>query len=90
MLDHILLTVSNTVSNIERSLAFYEWLKQGAPDPASIHWGFKAEDNAQVDDFYRAATAVGTKDNISPRARIEYSPGYYAAGLHIFPLRIVG
>ena len=71
MLDHIILTVSN----VERSLAFYQaalkplnikfflpyqgesghpdlwgfgdgkracfWLKQGAPDPGSIHWGFK-------------------------------------------------
>ena len=69
MLDHIILTVSD----VERSLAFYEaalkplnikffmpykgedghpdlwgfgdgkraffWLKQGKPDPASIHWG---------------------------------------------------
>src|SRR5712692_2235936 len=70
MLDHMILTVSN----VERSLAFYEaalkplnikfflpykgegdhpdlwgfgdgkraffWIKQGKPDPASIHWGF--------------------------------------------------
>ena len=55
------------------------WLKQGTPDPASIHWGFKAEDNAQVDDFYQAAMAAGAKDNISPRARVEYYPRYYAA-----------
>src|SRR5579863_8356416 len=73
MLDHMILTVSN----VERSLAFYEaalkplnikfflpykgegehpdlwgfgdgkraffWIKQGNPDPASIHWGFMAE-----------------------------------------------
>jgi len=98
MLDHIILTVSN----VDRSLAFYEtalkplniqfflaykgegghpdlwgfrygkgecfWLKQGKPDPGSIHWGFKAESNAQVDEFYRAAIAAGAKDNISPRA----------------------
>jgi catechol 2,3-dioxygenase-like lactoylglutathione lyase family enzyme len=109
MLDHIILTVSD----VERSLAFYEaalkpvkirfflpykgenghpdlwgfgdgkracfWLKQGTPDPASIHWGFKAESNAQVDDFYQAAMAAGAKENISPRARVEYYPGYYAA-----------
>ena len=75
MLDHIILTVSD----VERSLAFYEaalkplnikffmpfkgedghpdlwgfgdgkraifWIKQGKPDPASIHWGFMAETN---------------------------------------------
>ena len=55
------------------------WLKQGKPDPASIHWGFKAESKAQVDEFYRAAMAAGAKDNISPRVRVEYYPGYYAA-----------
>lgn len=55
------------------------WLKQGAPDPEAIHWGFRAESNAAVDNFYRAAMAAGAKDNISPRSRVEYYPGYYAA-----------
>ncbi len=45
----------------------------------SIHWGFDAETNAQVDEFYQAAMAAGATDNISPRARLEYYPGYYAA-----------
>jgi catechol 2,3-dioxygenase-like lactoylglutathione lyase family enzyme len=58
--------------------AFF-WIKQGKPDPASIHWGFMAENNAQVDEFYRAAISAGARDNISPRARVEYYPGYYAA-----------
>ena len=58
--------------------AFF-WLKQGKPDPASIHWGFIAENNRAVDAFYNAAIAAGAKDNISPRARLEYYPGYYAA-----------
>src|SRR5712671_1945530 len=109
MLDHMILTVSN----VERSLAFYEaslkplnikfflpykgegdhpdlwgfgdrkraffWIKQGKPDPASIHWGFMAENNGKVDEFYRAAISAGARDNISPRARVEYYPGYYAA-----------
>ena len=35
--------------------------------------------NAQVDASYRAAMAAGAMDNISPRARVEYCPGYYAA-----------
>jgi hypothetical protein len=73
--DHMILTVSN----VERSLAFYEaalkplnikfflpykgegdhpdlwgfgdgkraffWIKQGKPGPASIQWGFMAENN---------------------------------------------
>lgn len=55
------------------------WLKQGAPSPGAIHWGFKAESNAEVDAFYAAAIAAGARDNISPRARLEYYPGYYAA-----------
>jgi len=58
--------------------AFF-WLKQGKPDPAAIHWGFAAETNKAVDAFYKAAIAAGAKDNISPRARLEFYPGYYAA-----------
>jgi len=58
--------------------AFF-WLKQGKADPASIHGGFIAENNKAVDAFYKAAIAAGAKDNISPRARLEYYPGYYAA-----------
>jgi catechol 2,3-dioxygenase-like lactoylglutathione lyase family enzyme len=58
--------------------AFF-WLKQGKPDPASIHWGFIAENNKAVDAFCKAAIAAGAKNNMSPRARLEYYPGYYAA-----------
>jgi predicted lactoylglutathione lyase len=38
-----------------------------------------AESNEKVDEFYKAAMSAGAKDNISPRARVEYHPGYYAA-----------
>jgi predicted lactoylglutathione lyase len=38
-----------------------------------------AENNGKVDEFYRAAMSAGARDNISPRARVEYYPGYYAA-----------
>lgn len=38
--------------------AFF-WIKQGKPDPASIHWGFVAENNGKVDEFYRAAISGG-------------------------------
>jgi catechol 2,3-dioxygenase-like lactoylglutathione lyase family enzyme len=58
--------------------AFF-WLKQGKPDPEAIHWGFTGGNNAQVDEFYKAAIAAGAKDNISPRSRLEYYAGYYAA-----------
>ena len=47
------------------------WLKQGQPDPASIHWGFMAENNKAVDAFYKAAIVAGAMNNISPRARLE-------------------
>ncbi|HEX8415914.1 MAG TPA: VOC family protein [Sphingomicrobium sp.] len=57
----------------------YFWLKLGTPSPNAIHWGFDAVSNANVDEFYAAAMAAGAKDNISPRARLEYYPGYYAA-----------
>jgi len=109
MVNHIILTVSD----IEKSLAFYEaalapinirffipykgenghpdlwgfgdgqsaffWIKQGTPAPQAIHWGFDADSNDMVDTFYQVAMAAGAKDNISPRARLEYFPGYYAA-----------
>lgn len=55
------------------------WLKQGKPDPEAIHWVFMAETNSKVDEFYKAAMAAGARDNISPRSRVEYYPGYYAA-----------
>jgi hypothetical protein len=60
--------------------AFF-WIKQGKPDPAAIHWGFVAENNVKVDEFYKAAMSAGARDNISPRARLEYYPGYYAADI---------
>jgi hypothetical protein len=100
MLDHMILTVSD----VERSLAFYEaalrplsikfflpykgegnhpdlwgfgdgkraffWLKQGKPNPASIHCGFKAGNNDTVDEFYSAAISAGARDNISPRVHL--------------------
>lgn len=58
--------------------AFF-WLKQGSPSPEAIHWGFEADNIQQVNTFYEAAMAAGAKDRISPRARLEFYPGYYAA-----------
>jgi catechol 2,3-dioxygenase-like lactoylglutathione lyase family enzyme len=45
--------------------AFF-WIKQGKPDPAAIHWGFMAEDEDKVVEFYKAAISAGARDNISP------------------------
>jgi predicted lactoylglutathione lyase len=69
MLDHIILTVSD----VERSLAFYE----AALKPLNIK--FFMPYKSEVDEFYKAAILAGARDNISPRARLEYYPGYYAA-----------
>ena len=38
-----------------------------------------AVDNDTVDEFYSAAISAGARDNISPRVRVEYYAGYYAA-----------
>jgi predicted lactoylglutathione lyase len=38
-----------------------------------------AENNDKVHEFYEAAMSAAARDNISPRARLEYYPGYYAA-----------
>ena len=43
-----------------------------------FNWGFVAENKNKVDKFYQAAISAGARDNISPRARLEYYPGYYA------------
>src|SRR5258708_1112355 len=111
MLDHMILTVSN----VERSLAFYEaalkplnirfflplkgegdhpdlwrfgdgtraffWIKRGKPDPASIHWGLMAKNNVNITEFYRPPIPADPSYNISPRARVKYYPGYYAANV---------
>src|SRR5260370_8151720 len=53
--------------------AFF-WLKQGKPDPTAIHWGFVAENNKKVDEFYEAAMSAGASNNISPRARLQSYP----------------
>ena len=58
--------------------AFF-WLKQWKHDPDSIHWGFMAESNSKVDDFYRAALSAGARHTIPPRIRSEYASDYYAA-----------
>jgi len=55
------------------------WITEGNPDSAAIHWGFKTEDEKKVDEFYEPAMSSGARDNISPRARLEYYPRYYAA-----------
>jgi catechol 2,3-dioxygenase-like lactoylglutathione lyase family enzyme len=44
-----------------------------------VHLAFKADNQAQVDEFYRRALAAGGKDNGAPGIRAHYHPDYYAA-----------
>lgn len=57
------------------------WLKTGEPSAAAVHFAFIAESREAVDFFYAAALNAGGRDNISPRARTEYDPMYYAADI---------
>ncbi|HTG14008.1 MAG TPA: hypothetical protein VK747_01950 [Blastocatellia bacterium] len=40
-----------------------------------------AQNNDRVDEFYRAAISAGARGNISPRAGVEYYPGYFGRNL---------
>jgi catechol 2,3-dioxygenase-like lactoylglutathione lyase family enzyme len=44
-----------------------------------MHIAIAAKDRAAVDAFYRAALAVGGKDNGAPGLRPHYHPNYYGA-----------
>ena len=53
-------------------------LLEGEPTEG-LHLAFPAPTNAAVDDFHRAATEAGYRDNGRPGERPEYHPGYYGA-----------
>jgi catechol 2,3-dioxygenase-like lactoylglutathione lyase family enzyme len=44
-----------------------------------LHIAFPATDNRTVDDFHRAATEAGYRENGTPGERPIYHPGYYSA-----------
>jgi catechol 2,3-dioxygenase-like lactoylglutathione lyase family enzyme len=44
-----------------------------------VHMAFGATDNATVDEFHRAATEAGYRDNGEAGERPVYHPGYYGA-----------
>jgi catechol 2,3-dioxygenase-like lactoylglutathione lyase family enzyme len=45
----------------------------------NVHIAFRAQTNAQVDAFHKAATEAGYADNGAPGERAAYHPGYYGA-----------
>lgn len=55
------------------------WVTQGTPNAPRIHIAFRAESNAQVDAFYKAAMAAGGRDNGPPGPRPHYHANYYGA-----------
>ena len=55
------------------------WITAGEPQAPRVHLAFQAADEAQVQEFYRAAIEAGGKDNGPPGPRPHYHPGYYAA-----------
>jgi catechol 2,3-dioxygenase-like lactoylglutathione lyase family enzyme len=38
---------------------FFFWLKEGRPDPDTVHFGFVAKSHAEVTAFFDAAIAAG-------------------------------
>jgi predicted lactoylglutathione lyase len=51
----------------------------GGPTTEHVHVAFPAAANAVVDDFHRALTATGYRDNGAPGERPMYHRGYYGA-----------
>jgi catechol 2,3-dioxygenase-like lactoylglutathione lyase family enzyme len=54
------------------------WIAQGQPSK-TVHVAFAADDRKTVDQFHKAALAVGGRDNGAPGVRKEYHPNYYGA-----------
>src|SRR5882724_1660753 len=50
------------------------WLRQGDADARTVHIGFVAKSEAEVNAFYEAAMAAGATDNGKPGARLHYDP----------------
>jgi catechol 2,3-dioxygenase-like lactoylglutathione lyase family enzyme len=57
----------------------YFWLRSGSIGPGSVHIGFVAKSQSEVDAAYSAAIDAGARDNGRPGARTYYDPRYYAA-----------
>jgi catechol 2,3-dioxygenase-like lactoylglutathione lyase family enzyme len=59
--------------------ATFSLVNDGAPPVENLHIAFPAPDRQTVEDFHRAATTAGYRDDGSPGERSQHYPGYYAA-----------
>jgi catechol 2,3-dioxygenase-like lactoylglutathione lyase family enzyme len=55
------------------------WIGPGPKPPSSVHVAFAAKTRKLVDEFYKAALAVGGTDNGAPGLRPHYHEHYYGA-----------
>jgi catechol 2,3-dioxygenase-like lactoylglutathione lyase family enzyme len=77
-LGYSLLMEGSSGAGFRKELIPDFWIKQGMPSP-SVHIAFASGSRAIVDAFYRAALAVGARDNGLPGLRPNYHPNYYGA-----------
>jgi catechol 2,3-dioxygenase-like lactoylglutathione lyase family enzyme len=57
---------------------FFFWLKQGRPDPDTIHFAFVAKNHVEVNAFFVAAIAAGGREKTAPASQFQYHAEYYA------------
>lgn len=57
----------------------YFWLREGVASSETVHIGFVAKSQKEVNAFFEAAIAMDAKEVESPGPRLHYDPRYYAA-----------
>lgn len=55
------------------------YICEGSRNVARFHIAFRANNRAQVEEFYKAALAAGGRDNGKPGLRPQYHENYYGA-----------
>jgi catechol 2,3-dioxygenase-like lactoylglutathione lyase family enzyme len=58
--------------------AFF-WIGNHGQPTTALHVAFTAQTRGAVDEFHRAAMAIGGRDNVAPGVRPQYHPNYYGA-----------
>jgi catechol 2,3-dioxygenase-like lactoylglutathione lyase family enzyme len=76
------------IDDPHRGDGFVEWndfsisrAREGDPVTRRLHVAFFAPSRAHVDEFWRAGTAAGYRDDGAPGPRPQYSPDYYGGFL---------